>query len=70
MKPNDLLNAQIAQLEHENSSLVTKHKNTKDTLFNAIQLLIDVTDPDCPDSFKEVVKGEILELKRDYFNNY
>lgn len=70
MKPNDLLNAQIAQLESENSALALKHKNTKDTLFNAIQLLIDVTDPDCPDSFKEIVKGEILELKKEYFNNY
>jgi hypothetical protein len=70
MKPNDLLNAQIAKLESENSALAIKHKNTKDILFNAIQLLIDVTDPDCPESFKEVVKGEILELKREYFNNY
>lgn len=57
----------LEQLSDEKES--DKHL-IKEALFDAIQLINDLCDPNCPEDFKEVAKEEARRFREIYFQNY
>lgn len=66
----NMLQREKAILENELSHLGHKQEVYKDTLFESIQMINDLLDPDCPREFLEVAKLEVERFQRIYFENY
>lgn len=63
----EFLTMRIGALENELRFYQEKQQHTKEGLSEAIQLLIDLTDPNCPREYEDVVKDEIKRLSKEHF---
>lgn len=63
----EFLTMRIGALENELKFYQDRQQQTKEGLSEAIQLLIDMTDPNCPREYEEVVREEIKRLSKEHF---
>jgi hypothetical protein len=63
----EFLTMRIGALENELRLYQERQQHTKEGLSEAIQLLIDLTDPNCPREYEDVVKDEIKRLSKEHF---
>ena len=63
----EFLTMRIGALENELAFYQQKQQTTKEGLSEAIQLLIDLTDPNCPREYTDVVRDEIKRLSTEHF---
>lgn len=66
----NLLQREKAVLQHSFDDLLAKNIKTKENLFDALQVISDLIDSDCPEEFKHVAEMELKRLREEYIINY
>ena len=66
----NLLEREKVVLQHSNDELEKRHKSVKENLFDALQIISDLLDSDCPEEFKDVAEIELKRLREEYIINY
>ena len=64
------LQREKAVMQHSFDVLLRNHSNLRDAMVDALQVISDLIDEDCPGEFKEVAREELYRLRNQYIENY
>lgn len=64
------LQREKAVMQHSFDALLKNHSNLKEAMVDALQVISDLLDKDCPAEFNEVAKEELYRLRDEYLINY
>lgn len=62
-----VLERDIASKESDIYNLINQRTFLKNTLTDAIQLISDLLDPDCPEDYRDVADAELSRIIEDLF---